>query len=331
MDAAGQVGVFERALDAARRAASDDDYDQVWSMLAAIADEGPDAIRPALIHLSSDEAVVRATACDLVGIICERYEEARKRAVEHLLELVAAESNSDVRWSAARALGATASVRAIPALLALAPDPNEDVRRQVAVALPACSVEHVEPEVVKALIELTRDGDAEVRNWASFGLGRQLDFDSAALRDALWERVTDESQDVREEAIAGLSRRRDARALPLVVHLLASGDVPSWLFDAAASLADAALVPACASTTRPTSSSGARSRGVTRSAEPRVSARSRHSSTKRSDCSTSDRPAPSLRRGAAFWTSMCSCVFGWTIANGTARLVTSWRRRATTR
>lgn len=149
-----------------------------------------------------------------------------------------------MRWSAARALGATASVRAIPALLALAPDPNEDVRRQVAVALPACSVEHVEPEVVKALIELTRGGDAEVRNWASFGLGRQLDFDSAALRDALWGRVTDESQDVREEAIAGLSRRRDARALPLVVHLLASGDVPSWLFDAAASLADAALVPA---------------------------------------------------------------------------------------
>jgi HEAT repeat protein len=82
-----------------------------------------------------------------------------------------------------------------------------------------------------------------VRNWATFAVGRQLDFDSAALRDALWERVTDESQDVREEAIAGLARRRDRRVLPLVAQLLDSGDVPSWFFDAAASLADASLVP----------------------------------------------------------------------------------------
>lgn len=56
--------------------------------------------------------------------------------------------------------------------------------------------------------------------------------------------MTDESEDVREEAIAGLARRRDSRALPLVAQLLGSGNVPTWIFDAAASLADASLGPA---------------------------------------------------------------------------------------
>jgi hypothetical protein len=100
------------------------------------------------------------------------------------------------------------------------------------------------------------DRDPDVRNWATFALGRQLEFDSAALRDALWEGVTDEVQDVREEAIAGLARRRDRRSLPLVARLLDSEDVPSWLFDAAASLADASLVPRLPGTTRQTNSLG---------------------------------------------------------------------------
>ncbi|MGH3849133.1 MAG: HEAT repeat domain-containing protein, partial [Pseudonocardiaceae bacterium] len=164
--------------------------------------------------------------------------------VQPLLHLVAFASNEDVLWSAARALGATASSLGLPALLALAQHPDEDVRTQVAVSVPACTGDDVDASAVAALIELTNDRDADVRNWATFALGRQLAADSHDVRDALWARVADESQDVREEAIAGLARRRDRRSLPLVARLLELGNVPSWLFDAAASLADASLVPA---------------------------------------------------------------------------------------
>lgn len=95
-----------------------------------------------------------------------------------------------------------------------------EVRTQVAVAVPACSGDDVDALAVAALIELTRDGDADVRNWATFGLGRQLATDGQDVRDALWARVADESRDVREEAIAGLARRRDTRSLALVAQLL---------------------------------------------------------------------------------------------------------------
>lgn len=234
--------MFERAVDAARSASSDDDHDAVWSMLIAVGDD-PAALEAAVGHLHSKDSAVRATACDLVRVICERHEDARERAVAALLELVGQESDVEVLSSGVRALGATATDRAIPALLAQARSASEEVRLAVAVALPACSVESAPPAVVTALIELTDDRDDDVRNWATFALGRQLEVDSAALRDALWERVSDESPDVREEAIAGLARRRDRRSLPLVAQLLDSGDVPSWLFDAAASLADASLVP----------------------------------------------------------------------------------------
>jgi HEAT repeat protein len=244
VDVAHQTELLERAVDAARHVSAQDDYDAVFAPLVEVADDAPEAIEAALARLGSDDAVIRATACDLVGLICERNEAPREGAVQPLLHLVASELDEDVLWSAARALGAAASSLALPALLALAHHPDADVRTQVAVAIPVCTDDDVDLPAVAALIELTNDRDADVRNWATFGLGRQLATDSQGVRDALWARVADESQDVREEAVAGLARRRDQRSLPLVAGLLESGDVPSWLFDAAASLADSSLAPA---------------------------------------------------------------------------------------
>lgn len=83
-------------------------------------------------QLSSQDAVVRATACDLARSICERFDGPREAAASRLLEVIGAEDDSEVLASAARALGATSSDRAIPALVALADHPSEDVRFQVA-------------------------------------------------------------------------------------------------------------------------------------------------------------------------------------------------------
>lgn len=244
VDVAQQTDLFERVVDAARHASAQDDYDTVFAPLVAIADDAPEAIEIALARFGSDDAAARATACALVGLICHQHEIPRERAVQALLDLVASESDEDVLRFAARALGATASSLALPALLALAQHSDEDVRTQVAVAVPACTGDDIDPAAVDALIKLTDDRDADVRNWATFGLGRQVDTDCREVRDALWARAADESQDVREEAAAGLARRRDPRSLPLVAQLLESGDVPNWLFDAAASLADSSLVSA---------------------------------------------------------------------------------------
>ncbi len=243
MDVAQQAELFEQAVDAARVVSADAQHDGVFAPLVTLADDAPEAIGAAFAWMASDDPLVRATACDLVGLICERNEAPRESALESLLGLMASESDGSVHWSATRALGATASSGALPALVALVHHPDKDVRLQVAVAIPACLGDDVDPSAVAALIDLTNDRDAGVRNWATFGLGRQLATDRQDVRDALWARVTDESQDVREEVVAGLARRRDPRSLPLLTRLLEAGDVPPWLFGAAASLADSSLVP----------------------------------------------------------------------------------------
>ncbi|WP_244871963.1 HEAT repeat domain-containing protein [Catellatospora sp. TT07R-123] len=96
---------------------------------------------------------------------------------------------------------------------------------------------------VAELIVLMGDVDQDVRDWATFGLGAQLDDDGPLIRRALWERTDDPYQDVREEAVRGLARRGDRRVLPLLARLLELETVGVAVFDAAAELADPSLVP----------------------------------------------------------------------------------------
>lgn len=58
---------------------------------------------------------------------------------------------------------------------------------------------------VQTLIELSADVDPQVRDWATFGLGVQIDRDDPAVRHALMARLEDPDIDTRGEAIRGLA------------------------------------------------------------------------------------------------------------------------------
>jgi hypothetical protein len=86
------------------------------------------------------------------------------------------------------------------------------VRYAVATSLGQCR----EESAIKALIELSRDSDFEVRNWATFGLGSLSDADSESLRQALVDRLTESDDEIRGEALVGLVVRHDIRAIDLL-------------------------------------------------------------------------------------------------------------------
>ncbi|MFI9099242.1 HEAT repeat domain-containing protein [Streptomyces fildesensis] len=98
-------------------------------------------------------------------------------------------------------------------------------------------------EDVAALLRLMRDPDAEVRDLATFGLGFLMDHDTPQIRQALWERLSDEDQETREEAVRGLAMRGDGRVTEQLADLLRAESSHVHTFAAAAALADPVLLP----------------------------------------------------------------------------------------
>jgi len=66
-------------------------------------------------------------------------------------------------------------------------------------------------DAIKTLIELSNDKDSDTRDWATFGIGTQLDNDTEEIRTALWNRVNDNDKITRLEAIIGLAKRKDRK------------------------------------------------------------------------------------------------------------------------
>jgi HEAT repeat protein len=141
--------------------------------------------------------------------------------------------------AAAVALGHRHDPSAIPPLVALARHPSAEVRYGVVFGL----MGHDEPSAVAALVELARDPDRDVRSWATFAIGQQTNLDSPELRDALLASAEDGEPEIRGEALIGLARRGDARALPLVRRELAGPFGGDWAVEAAGLLADPSLAP----------------------------------------------------------------------------------------
>ncbi|WP_435206494.1 HEAT repeat domain-containing protein [Micromonospora sp. bgisy143] len=205
---------------------------------------GGHAVRLAVGRLGDPDPVVRAAACDLLGFASEVHgDDLRAEAATALISLAGTETDPEVHWSIARALGATGDSRALPTLTALAASPDSDVRFQVAVAVPAVLDDPPAEAGEAVLIDLCTDPDPRVREWATFGLGWVSTADGNAVRRALWDRTRDVDPEVRAEGARGLARRRDARALPLVRELLAQDEVHNFTIKAAAYLADPSLLP----------------------------------------------------------------------------------------
>lgn len=92
-----------------------------------------------------------------------------------------------------------------------------------------------------SLLSLMCDPDPGVRDWATFALAAR-DDDSEEIRKALLERASDPDFDARSEAVWGLARRRDRRALPLLLTAFEQDDLGTLHVEAAAYLARPELV-----------------------------------------------------------------------------------------
>ena len=132
--------------------------------------------------------------------------------------------------SSIHALGHIGNPLAVPLVIEKCSHQHSDVRFAVACTLGSFADD---PRAVQTLMELTQDTDEDVRDWATFGLGVQGQVDSPEIREALVTRLSDTNSNVREEALVGLARRKERRAIPVLIGELNRGDLSYRLREAA--------------------------------------------------------------------------------------------------
>jgi HEAT repeat protein len=113
------------------------------------------------------------------------------------------EHNNATLRSVVIAVGHQRDPRIVAPVAAMKDHPDADVRYSVAFSLGGFD----DDVAIDALVALSHDASAMVRDWATFALGSLTDRDDAKVCDALVARLTDSDADTRAEAIAGLAQR----------------------------------------------------------------------------------------------------------------------------
>ena len=228
----------EELLQAALR---ERDEEVAWQAIAALHRRGSrDIFERARGLCASSNAHEQRVAVDILaqlGLPDATFHEA---AVMLLLGMLEQEQEPEVLSAIGSALGHRHDGRAVEPLARFKHHADEDVRFGVVMGLLS-----LEDELAaQTLIELSADNAAIVRDWATFGLGSQIELDTPAIREALVARLSDEDEDTRGEAMVGLARRHDSRMVAPLLSDLANGHSGSLLLEAAIEIADPLLYPA---------------------------------------------------------------------------------------
>jgi HEAT repeat protein len=238
--------LLERAL-ALCREDRDRESEEQWSLITALHRRPEEAVFEAASewcrHVDPSERELGADVLGQLGHVAFSGSPFADRALPVLLALLA-DSDPRVLQSAITALGHLANHGVewdAENLLLLSRHADPDVRHAVAYALggPRCDSS---PIAVAIMLELMTDSDTEVRDWATFGLAIS-DVDSAHIREAFMERVRDADPEVRGEALVGLAKRGDERALPIIVSELSLPEVSTLAIEAASEMARPDFIP----------------------------------------------------------------------------------------
>jgi hypothetical protein len=81
------------------------------------------------------------------------------------------------------------------------------------------------------LIKLAHDKSLKIKDWATFGLGTQLKTDNEEIRKILYKNASSKNNQIRQEAIKGLSNRNDHRVNELIFKEFKKENFGNYLFD----------------------------------------------------------------------------------------------------
>jgi HEAT repeat protein len=221
-------------------ALSKPDEDIAWDAVVALHFRGTREVLQRGEELAhSDYFEERCLGANILGQLGVPERTFPKECTTVLLGMLDKETNDEVIQAVLIGLGHLKQIESIEPASRLSKHSDPEIRHGVVF----CLLGHDDPKAVETLIELSKDEDAYVRDWATFGLGTQIDLDTQAIRDALADRLNDEDDDARHEAMAGLAKRKDRRVIAAITKGLSLDCVENEALEAAAVLADPELYP----------------------------------------------------------------------------------------
>jgi HEAT repeat protein len=217
-----QTSSLQDLINAALEVDDDDDW-AYWNIVMELQRRGNQEVFDSMVALcdtnSDDRKRLGLDVLAQLGFQSGRpFLEQSLPVVERLADPAQSETVID---AAVSALGHLSDPRALPTILQFVSYRDSDVRFAVANALPSVSGDPVSGSALEALLKLMEDEDPRVRDWATFGLGSQLEqVDSPEVRQALWKRVGDPGGDTAGEALVGLAVRGDRGIVDQLESLL---------------------------------------------------------------------------------------------------------------
>jgi hypothetical protein len=190
----------------------------------------------------SSEAKERIIGIDILAQLGSSPRPFYKEANKNFFEVLRKEKNSKALLSVLYAIGHNnekLKSEEIRTLVSFKDNPDEGVREGLVSAL--LTVDN--KIAIDTLIYLTTDKISHIRDWATFGIGTQIERDNRSIREALWLRVDDKNQDTKLEAIVGLAKRKDRQIKEIIKRELINGEYGTLLFEAIEELSDKDFLP----------------------------------------------------------------------------------------
>jgi HEAT repeat protein len=183
------------------------DERRLWELTCALRDRPTrEVFDAAAAWCASPEPVLRTVGVEVLGELGWDVDHPFAKESEPILLRLLQDKDTTVVAAAALALG-TIGADDTATLCRIASHPVDDVR--IALARSLCDL--CGPMVIPTLIALSSDADVEVRRLATSGLGGFDREDTELTRLALVERLRDEDDETREEAIFALAQLGDSR------------------------------------------------------------------------------------------------------------------------
>lgn len=226
-DAEGVYTPFEKLV--ARALAhrdTDEDAETWWIVADALGKRADEETYEALAALCvSEDAREREFGVDAIaqyGVTEDGDKPYLERTLPLMRKMATTEGNPQVLRSVLSALGHQGDQRALPEVLDIITRAGHTRTMTDAIAL-ADVLPPDHAEGLALLIDMSRDDEDEVRDWATTGLA-SLEADTPEIRDALAARLDDSDLGTVAEATRGLSKRGDQRAEQGVKRVLAESD-----------------------------------------------------------------------------------------------------------